>query len=305
MRGALGLRPRLLAALLATSLVTLGTAALALLPPLRERLRDQAVPATQRGDRAGRSRPSIRRCGTDCAIDSAWPSTRWRHADRRAKVFVVDGCRSRSAASRTYQSSTGSAPADASSAGDARTYRAACTGDSLRAGGPARRRARPDRRAVVRKPLTDVAGAVDEVTRRSRRPPSSGLGRRCCSASASRPPCCAGSSACAAPRCASPPRARAPRIRATTGRDEIGDLAALVRRDAGRAAASGGGAAGVRRDRLARAAHAADLAVGDARAARRRSRRGHLDIADARDQIAAARGELRRLGNLAAELLDL
>ena len=39
----LRLRPRLLAALLATSLVTLGAAAIVLLPPLRDRLRDESV----------------------------------------------------------------------------------------------------------------------------------------------------------------------------------------------------------------------------------------------------------------------
>ena len=42
-RRAFGLRPRLLAALVATSVVTLGVAALALLPPLQQRLTDQAA----------------------------------------------------------------------------------------------------------------------------------------------------------------------------------------------------------------------------------------------------------------------
>jgi signal transduction histidine kinase len=42
-RRAFGLRPRLLAALVFTSIVTLGVAALALLPPLQERLTDQAA----------------------------------------------------------------------------------------------------------------------------------------------------------------------------------------------------------------------------------------------------------------------
>jgi signal transduction histidine kinase len=42
-RRAFGLRPRLLAALVATSIVTLGVAALALLPPLQQRLTDQAA----------------------------------------------------------------------------------------------------------------------------------------------------------------------------------------------------------------------------------------------------------------------
>jgi signal transduction histidine kinase len=42
-RRAYGLRPRLLAALVATSIVTLGVAALALLPPLQQRLTDQAA----------------------------------------------------------------------------------------------------------------------------------------------------------------------------------------------------------------------------------------------------------------------
>jgi signal transduction histidine kinase len=42
-RRGFGLRPRLLAALVATSIVTLGVAALALLPPLQQRLTDQAA----------------------------------------------------------------------------------------------------------------------------------------------------------------------------------------------------------------------------------------------------------------------
>jgi signal transduction histidine kinase len=42
-RRAFGLRPRLLAALVVTSIVTLGVAALALLPPLQQRLTDQAA----------------------------------------------------------------------------------------------------------------------------------------------------------------------------------------------------------------------------------------------------------------------
>ena len=41
-RRRIGLRPRLLAALVATSIVTLGVAALALLPPLQDRLASQA-----------------------------------------------------------------------------------------------------------------------------------------------------------------------------------------------------------------------------------------------------------------------
>src|SRR5439155_26124871 len=52
MRSALGLRPRLLAALLATSAVTLVAAALTLLPPLRDRLRDQSVHNTRRATSA-------------------------------------------------------------------------------------------------------------------------------------------------------------------------------------------------------------------------------------------------------------
>ena len=47
MRSPFGLRPRLLAALLATSAVTLAAAALALLPPLRDRLRDESIKAVQ------------------------------------------------------------------------------------------------------------------------------------------------------------------------------------------------------------------------------------------------------------------
>ena len=51
----LGLRPRLLAALLLTSAVTLAVAALALLSPLEQRLRER-----RRIDRAGRALGAVR-----------------------------------------------------------------------------------------------------------------------------------------------------------------------------------------------------------------------------------------------------
>jgi len=47
MRHLLGLRPRLLVALLLTSAVTIGAAALSLLPPLQDRLRDQSASSLQ------------------------------------------------------------------------------------------------------------------------------------------------------------------------------------------------------------------------------------------------------------------
>ena len=58
-------------------------------------------------------------------------------------------------------------------------------------------------------------------------------------------------------------------------------------------------------DRVARAAHAAGLARRDARAARRRPARGDVDLDDARALLDRARAQSRRLGRLAADLLDL
>ena len=79
-----------------------------------------------------------------------------------------------------------------------------------------------------------------------------------------------------------------------------------VRHDAAAPASAGGGAARVRGHRLARAAHAADLARRDARAARRRPRRARSPTSTTRAPLVErARAQSRRLGRLAADLLDL
>ena len=78
-----------------------------------------------------------------------------------------------------------------------------------------------------------------------------------------------------------------------------------ARRHAGGAAPPGVGAAGVRRHRLARAAHAADDAPGHDGAARGGPARRPSRPTDAQRQVATARRELLRLSTLAEELLDL
>ena len=108
----------------------------------------------------------------------------------------------------------------------------------------------------------------------------------------------AGSAACAPPRCASPPRARTRPTPRDHGRDEVGDLARALARDAGGAAPPGGGAARVRRDRLARAAHAADARCrARSSCSRRTSRDGPpRPRATPSSRSPARSGQLRRLG---------
>ena len=79
-----------------------------------------------------------------------------------------------------------------------------------------------------------------------------------------------------------------------------------VRDDAAAPGGAGAVAADVRQHRVARAAHAADLA--GPHAARRRARsstHAQPDLPEARDQLRRALGQTERLGKLADELLDL
>ena len=88
---------------------------------------------------------------------------------------------------------------------------------------------------------------------------------------------------------------------------EIDELAYGVRDDARAAAPAGGRAPRVRRHGVARAAHAARLARGHARVAGRRPRDAEpIDVDDARERVASAQVQSRRLrGASRSDLLDL
>ena len=305
MRRTFGLRPRLLAALLATSAVTLAAAALALLPPLRDRLRDESVKATVNAttSQVGAIDSAVR--ANDCGrLDGlVFALSQQTGGD----VFVVD-----------LQPKPTCGLSDPHATADLLVQRAltdgvgdqAVTNDRLEvvapiavhklAGGLIARHA-----LIVRKQLTDVAGATSEVYRAVQKAALIGLvaalilGLVLSSTMVRRLE-----------------RLRRAALRVTTegagaprphddGSDEIGDLARsfaamqrslLAQEEARKAFVAT--ASHELRTPLTSLSGTLELLAEDLA-------EGHVDVGEAQQQIASARGELRRLRNLAAELLDL
>jgi signal transduction histidine kinase len=329
-RRAFGLRPRLLAALVFTAVVTLAVAALALLPPLQERLTDQVT--TDLENATGADAPFFRD-----QIDRAFKQVQrnprakredWLNALRFGRYDLygrASTLRERTGARVIVTDSVpGEAPvADTDFANspvpEREVVRALAMGfgRSERAGDqvivtrsitvPRRSRAQPETEFVLVtvKQLTDVTTAVGQVRNAFLAAAAVGLavaivlgiflattlGRRL-----------ARLRAAAARVTRDGPDAPAPR---DDGLDEVGDLArslaamqrALRRQEAARRAFVSTASHELRTP-LTSLQGTIELLEDDLRD-------GHLDEEDAREQVARAQKELRRLGRLASELLDL
>jgi signal transduction histidine kinase len=300
-----GLRPRLLAALLATSLVTLGAAAIVLLPPLRNQLRKEAVRATVTATEA--QIPAFSKAygegdGLDCAaidrlmFDLANQTT--------ADVFVVDIRPAPRCTSDDPQAGSNLAVQAALNDGIPGVLREEVIDDDLQIVVPLGRES-PAGAVIVRQPLRNVGGAVDEVY--------SAFGKAAVIGLAAALILGLFLATTLVRRLG---RLRDAALRVTTegagaprphdeGRDEIGDLSrsfsamqgSLLRQEEARRAFVATASHELRTP-LTSLSGMLELLDEDLT-------EGRLDIADAHLQITAARGELRRLGNLAAELLDL
>ncbi len=299
-RSALGLRPRLLAALLATSAVTLAAAALTLLPPLRNRLRAESVRNVTAT--AVSARASFERALRDGNCDGVAFSLQRRAS---AQVAVVDNGVPKIVCGGFIEDVAGALDVQ-TALNTGRTTRFV-VGDEVKLTVPlARARGgAPQFALVVRKPLRDVAQAVDQVRNAFVKAAVVGLAaslvlgfalattllrrleqlrRAVLRVTAEGPG-------------APPPR--------DESFDEVGDLA--------RAFATMQSALGrqeeARRAFVATASHELRTPLtslqGMLELLDEDLREGRLDLADAQQQVAAAQGELRRLGNLATELLDL
>jgi signal transduction histidine kinase len=321
-----GLRGRLLVALVATSALTLAVAAAALLPPLQNRLRTQRIDDLQAATEAdvpqfeqvlgkalretAKAPESERR--TQLLIDAQSRATLLRQRTG-ARVVVTDAI-----PERIYDTDTASAlPAGL-------LYRAVIEPENVRSisgntvtviaqlfpiPAPGRlSESHPEYDhflLITQRPLTDVDAAVDQV--RNAFIAAAGIGLVVAivlgiglSTTLSRR--LARLRAAAIRVAAEGPDAPAPRDR---GRDEVGDLArtlaamqeALRRQEA------------ARRAFVSTASHELRTPLtslqGTLELLQEDLRDGRLDSHDAQQQIAGAQQQLRRLGGLATELLDL
>ena len=305
MRNAFGLRPRLLAALLAISAVTLAAAALSLLPPLRDRLREQSVKSTVNAtDSQTASFDHAARVG-DCARLGQLIFT--LRTQTSADVYVVD---------LQPKAVCGFAD-DPRAASDLLVQQALTNGiggrvqhdDTLELVEPIGTRKDEGLTVhdalIVRKQLTDVAGATHVVYSAFQKAALVGFAIALLLG--------LGLAATLLRRLE---RLRRAAQRVTTegagaprphdeGRDEIGDLArsfaamqgALLRQEEARRAFVATASHELRTP-LTSLSGMLELLDEDLA-------EGRLDIPDAQEQVGAARTELRRLNNLAAELLDL
>lgn len=299
-----GLRPRLLAALLATSMVTLGAAALALLPPLRDQLRDENVRATNAAVTAQLATMNELLERGDC--NGLFSLVLQLGDQTGAVVYVLDQTALRGACDPNLLPDT-----DAS--GDLLVQRALNEGvsgeiirdDNLELVFPIGREGDTTEAVVVRKQLRDVGRAVDKVYSAFGQAAIIGLAAALVLGLL-----------LAAGLVRRLERLRRAALRVTTegagaprphddGRDEIGDLArsfsamqgSLLRQEEARRAFVATASHELRTP-LTSLSGMLELLDEDLT-------EGRLDVADAHEQIVAARRELRRLNNLAAELLDL
>jgi signal transduction histidine kinase len=325
--GGWGLRGRLLIALVATSALTLAVAAAALLPPLQDRLRTQRVDDLQAATEAdvpqfekvlgnalrstARAPESERR--TQLVLDTQSRATLLRQRTG-ARVVVMD-----SVPERIYDTDT------ASAVPGRLVYGALIAGDNARAVDgntvtviaqlfpvPAPGRLIEDHPEyerfllITQRPLTDVDAAVAQV--RNAFIVAAGIGlivalvlgiglSTTLSRRLARLRAAAIRVAAEGPDAPPPPDDR--------GRDEVGDLArtlaamqeALRRQEA------------ARRAFVATASHELRTPLtslqGTLELLEEDLRDGRLDTSDAQHQLAGAQSQLRRLGRLATELLDL
>ena len=305
MRSVSGLRPRLLVALVATSAVTLLAAALALLPPLKDRLRDETVKSTRRA--AGAQLASFEHALSPIDCDRLARLIQELVDQTSSNVYVVD------AIPQPPLACAGDL-ADPHAASDVTAQQALNTamsaqdlhGDNLELVYPLLGKGSiPLGALIVRKPLRNVAGAVSEVRTAFLKAAFIGLGVALLLGLGF---------AATLLRRLERLRRTAQRVTAEgagaprphdDGRDEIGDLArsfaamqaALQRQEEARRAFVATASHELRTP-LTSLSGMLELLDEDLA-------EGRLDIPDAQQQVAAARTELRRLNNLAAELLDL
>ncbi|HEX7297759.1 MAG TPA: HAMP domain-containing sensor histidine kinase [Solirubrobacteraceae bacterium] len=329
-RWAFGLRPRLLAALVFTAVVTLAVAALALLPPLQQRLTDQAATDLQNATDADAQffENQIDRAAKQFAKERVTDRGTWLDGLRVGRFDLNNRAlklRERTGARIVVVDSVpGDRPlADTDFAGspvpEREVVRALAMGfgRTFRADGqvvvtrtlsvPRRQKDQPETEFVLVavKQLTDVTTAVSQVRNAFLAAAAVGLlvavvlgiflattlGRRL-----------ARLRAAAARVTREGPDAPAPR---DDGLDEVGDLArslAAMQRALRRQEAA-------RRAFVSTASHELRTPLtslqGTIELLEEDLRDGQLDHDDAREQVARARQELRRLGRLASELLDL
>ncbi|MCW2992385.1 MAG: histidine kinase [Solirubrobacterales bacterium] len=298
-----GLRPRLLAALLATSLVTLGAAAIVLLPPLRDRLRDQSVHATEAAVTSQLAPLNELLHDRPKQCEAVFELASQLGQQIGGDVYVVDTVpRKWCLLLPTIKAGNDLLVQRALNEGiPGRIVR----GDDLEIVSPLTRGLRPTEALIVRKRLSDVSGAVGEVYSAFGKAAVIGLAAALILGLV-----------LATTLVRRLGRLRNAALRVTTegagaprpqdeGRDEIGDLArsfaamqgALQRQEEARRAFVATASHELRTP-LTSLSGMLELLGEDLT-------EGRLDVADAHLQITAARGELRRLGNLAAELLDL
>jgi signal transduction histidine kinase len=323
-----GLRGRLLVALVATSAVTLAAAAAALLPPLQDRLREQRVSDLQAATEAdvpqferligttlrryAREPESVRRNALVGQMQNRANLLRQRTG---ARVVVTDAI-----PERIYDTDTATAlpqrlvlralvEGDNSSTLSDNTNTVTVIAQLFPIPPPGRlTESHPeyDRFLLItERPLTDVAAAVDQV--RTAFIAAAGIGLFAAlvlgvglSTTLSRR--LARLRAAAVRVAAEGPDAEPPR---DLGRDEVGDLArtlaamqeALRRQEA------------ARRAFVSTASHELRTPLtslqGTLELLEEDLRDGRLDTHDAQQQLAGAQSQLRRLGRLATELLDL
>jgi signal transduction histidine kinase len=298
----LGLRPRLLLALVATAAVTLTAAALSLLPPLRDRLRTESAHNLQSTVLA--SRPSFSRVvGHGCTAQNNQESALIQRTN--AQVFITKGPVP-TVSSCDFRTEDPLTSRDIQQALNTGQPQRILTGDEVRLAVPFGR----DKNGfqyilAVRKPFSDVARTVDQVRTAFLKAALVGLAAALVLG--------LGLATTLSRRLARLRRvalrvmregAGAPRPQ-DDGHDEIGDLArsfaamqaALVRQEE------------ARRAFVATASHELRTPLtslqGMLELLDEDLREGRFDLPDAQSQVAAAQGELRRLGNLATELLDL
>ena len=242
-RRAFGLRPRLLAALVFTSVVTLGgrrvgpPAAAAAAPdrPGGERPQGRDEPtdvqffppaiASSLKSTLKRAEPEERLAQLERSDLAAAPSRCATRTGARVIVAELDSRRaptstptSAARSSRAARSSTRSSPAERDGAqrrpGHRPSSRSTCQRRLAQAGTATR--PATDFVLVTLKPLTDVTTAVGQVRNAFVAAAAAACSSRSCSASASPPASAGASRACAPPRCAWRRKGPTPRPRATT-----------------------------------------------------------------------------------------
>ena len=278
-----GLRGRLLLALVLTSMVTLAAAAAVVLSPLQQRLRDQSIDSLRAAVLAARPRFE------DAMARRARSTARSRSARRRSScptrprggVLVTDLALT-PADNQEFppgflaDSESGPPPRQAFLAAvprsTARRPCSTCAATTLAIAVPLYHDGGVAGAVVARRRLTEVANAAEEVRKALLAAAAVGLPSRSRSRRA-RQHAAAPARAAARGRAADLRRGARPPDAARRGPRRGGRPRAGARGHAGGPAPPGVGAAGVRRDRLARAADAADDAPGHDGAARGGPRR--------------------------------